>query len=347
MTIKKGIPFLLLFILCREHLNGQSPEDPLFRDQMPLDMSLKISINKIKDAKKDSIYITHKLYYRKSPGRYDSLDVDLKGRGNFRFRECYFPPLWIRIKSKDAKGTVFEGNKKLKLVLPCYTQESGNSLIIKEFLCYKLYEEITPYSFQTRLANIDLTEERGKKDRTFKIKGILIEDMKKIASRLQSRPLPNVKINPAFLNDTCTMRFELFQFMISNTDWSAVFQHNAKLIVQGSDKYVSLIYDFDMSGLVNAPYSVVSEVNGEKLDVKSVTERYYRGYCHSPGVMEFVRKEFISKEEKLMSIPDQLKGELSDKEIKGIKDYLREFFIILKDDRYFKVDILDRCRPKA
>ena len=345
MIIKKGIPFIL-FLLCRAQLNGQTLTDPLFSEQVPLEMSLKISISSIKDAKKDSIYLTHKLYYRPSPGTYDSMNVDLKGRGNFRFRECYFPPLWIKIKSKDAKGTVFEGNKKLKLVLPCYTRESGNSLIIKEFLCYKLYEEITPYSFQTRLVNIDLTEERGKKNKNFRIKGILIEDMKKITDRLQAKALPNARINPAALNDTSTMRFELFQFMISNTDWSAVFQHNAKLIVHGSDKYVSLIYDFDMSGLVNAPYSVVSEINGEQLDINSVTQRYYRGYCHSPDVMEFVRKEFISKEEKLMSIPDQLKGELSDKEIKGIKEYLKEFFIILKNDRYFKVDILDRCRTK-
>jgi|SRR5579863_695580 len=346
MTFKRGIPFLLMFVFCMKQLSGQTPGDALFSEQKPLDMSLKISISRIKDAKKDSVYLTHKLYYRSSPGPYDSLSVDLKGRGNFRYRECYFPPLWIKIKSKDAKGTVFEGNKKLKLVLPCYTRESGNTLIIKEFLCYKLYEQITPYSFQTRLTNIDLTEERGRKNKTFKIKGILIEDMNKIASRLQARPLANVRINPAALNDTSTMRFELFQFMISNTDWSAVFQHNAKLIVQGTDKYVSLIYDFDMSGLVNAPYAVVSEINGEKLNINSVTERYYRGYCHSPDVMEFVRREFISKEEKLMAIPDQLKGELSDKEIKGIKEYLREFFIILKDDRYFKIDILDRCRSK-
>ncbi|HET7002892.1 MAG TPA: hypothetical protein VFI33_16315 [Puia sp.] len=346
MTIKKGVPFILLILLCRGHLYAQAPEDPLFSEQTPLDMSLKISISSIRDAKKDSVYLTHTLYYRASAGSYDSLHVDLKGRGNFRYRECYFPPLWIRIKSKDAKGTVFEGNKKLKLVLPCYTRESGNILILKEFLCYKLYQEITPYSFRTRLVNIDLTEERGKKDKSFKIKGILIEDMNKIASRLQARPLPNVRINPAVLNDTLTMRFELFQFMISNTDWSAVFQHNAKLIVQGSDKYVSLIYDFDMSGLVNAPYSIVPEINGEKLNINHVTERYYRGYCHSPGVMEFVRREFISKEEKLMAVPDQLKGELSEKEIKGIKEYLKEFFIILKNDRYFKINILDRCRPK-
>jgi hypothetical protein len=346
MIIKKAI-LLIPFLMCnRECLKGQTQADSLFGVISPLDIALKISISSIKDSKSDSVYLTHTLYYRTSPGPYDSMNVDLKGRGNFRFRECYFPPLWIKIKSADAKGTVFMGNKKLKLVLPCYRRESGNVLILKEFLCYKLYEEVTPYSFQARLTNIELTEKRKKDNKTFKLKGILIEDMKRATDRLRAKPLANVRISPSVLNDTSTLRFELFQYMISNTDWSAVFQHNAKLITLGSDKYVSLIYDFDMSGLVNAPYAVVSEINGEKLDVNSVTERYYRGYCHSRGVMEFVRKEFISKEEKLMAVPDQLKGELSDKEIKGIKEYLKEFFVIIKNDRLFQREILDRCRAK-
>jgi len=346
MVFRKCITLILFVLLCREHLNGQTSIDSLFSTQVPLDIALKISISEIRESKKDSIYLAHKLYYRQVPGPYDSIKVDLKGRGNFRLRECYFPPLWIKIKNADTKGTVFEGNKKLKLVLPCYKQESGNILILKEFLCYKLFEEITPYAFQTRLVNIELTEERKKRNNTFRQKGILIEDLKKTADRLQARPLANVKINPAVLNDTSMLRFELFQYMISNTDWSAMFQHNTKLIVLNNNKYISLIYDFDMSGLVNAPYAVVSEINGEKLKVNSVTERLYRGYCHPRGVMEFVRKEFILKEGKLMTIPDQLKGELTDKEITGIKEYLKEFFIILKDDRYFKVDILDRCRAK-
>ena len=346
MAIKEGILFILFVFICCVYSIGQTPVDPLFSTQAPLDISLKISINSIKDSKRDSIYLTHKLYYRQTSGPYDSIKVDLQGRGNFRLRECYFPPLSVKIKASDAKGTVFEGNKKLKLVLPCYKRESGNILILKEFICYKLFEEVTPYAFRTRLVNVELSEERKKRNNTSKLKGILIEDLKKTASRLQAKPLPNVKINPAALNDTSMLRFELFQFMISNTDWSAVFQHNTKLIVRNNNKYISLIYDFDMSGLVNAPYAVVSEINGEKLDVNHVTERYYRGYCHSPELMDFIRKEYISNEEKLLAVPDQLKGELSDKEIKGIKEYLKEFFIILKNDRYFKVDILDRCRAK-
>ena len=37
--------------------------------------------------------------------------------------------------------------------------------------------------------------------------------------------------------------------------------------------------------------------NGELLDVSHGTERLYRGYCHPVDVMEYVRKEFLAKEE--------------------------------------------------
>jgi hypothetical protein len=345
MTTIKSIKIILALLLCAIRLNAQVRTDSLFSTPAPLEISLKILINSIKDSKKDSVYLAHTLYYRQAPGPYDSIRVDLKGRGNFRLRECYFPPLWIKIKSADAKGTVFEGNKKLKLVLPCNKQERNNILILKEFLCYKLFEEVTSYAFHTRLVNVVLSEERKKRNNTSALKGILIEDLKKTASRLQAKPLANVKISPSALNDTSMLRFELFQFMISNTDWSAISQHNTKLIVQDNNKYVSLIYDFDMSGLVNAHYAVVSEIDGEKL-ASHVTQRVYRGYCHSGDVMEYIRKEYISKEEKLMAVPDQLKGELSDKEIDGIKNYLKEFFVIIKSDRLFKLDVLDHCRAK-
>jgi len=346
MPIKYKIFLIFIFIMGTCHLLGQTPTDSLFTSQKPLGIALRISINSVRDSKKDSTYISHKLFYKNDSGQFDSMDVSIKGRGNYRLKECYFPPLWIKIKMENAKGTVFEGNKKLKLVLPCDNRANSNILILKEFLCYKLYEEITTYAFQTRLAEIDLTEDRGKRSKTSKLKGIFLEDVDKIAKRLNAKPLRNIKMSPAALNDTNSFRLELFQFMISNTDWSSQFQHNAKLIEHGPGKNIALIYDFDMAGLVNAPYAVVSEINGEKLDIDKVTQRKFRGYCHPPQVMEYVRKEFLSKKEKLLAIPDQMKGELSDREIKGIRNFLEQFFDIIKDDRLFNFNIVKNCRAK-
>ena len=89
----------------------------------------------------------------------------------------------IKIEKKQAAGTLFKGNKKLKLVLPCNRQSGSNDLILREYICYKLCEAITPYAFKTRLVNVNMTELRGKKNKNFQLKGILIEDIEKAAKR--------------------------------------------------------------------------------------------------------------------------------------------------------------------
>jgi hypothetical protein len=210
-------------------------------------------------------------------------------------------------------------------------------------LCYRLYEEITPYSFKTRLGNIDLTEQRGKKKRNFQLKGILIEDVDKTAKRLNAKTLDAAVVPPQAMHDTAALRFDFFQFLIANTDWSKSYQHNSKLIYQ-HPYYIPMPYDFDMSGVVDAPYAVVSMVGDQKLPIEHVTERYYRGYCKPLSLTQYMRKEYLAKEEKLLSIPNELKEELPGKEISEIRDYLEEFFTILKDDQAFNDEIVEHCR---
>jgi hypothetical protein len=336
-TIAVTIAFL--FFAC--DVFAQQKEDPLFDVQTPLHMAFGMSFKQIRNSKEDTEYIAHVLYYYDAAGSKDSINVGLKARGNYRLSQCVFPPLWISIKKKASKNTVFEGNKKIKLVLPCYNQDYNNEFILKEYVCYKLYEVITPYHFKTRLANVDLTELR-KKNRQHELKGIMIEDVDKTAKRFNAQSVKS-NVHSISLSDTNTLRFTIFQFMIGNTDWSASFQHNCKLIFQ-KPNIIPIPYDFDMSGLVNAPYAVVSEVNGKQIPIQSVTERYYMGACRSPGATEFVRQEYLSKEQQILAVPDILKGQLPDKEIEDIKDYLKEFFTILKDDRSFHDDIVNGCK---
>ena len=339
----KNIFIIIPVLLFTPEAFTQPKVDSLLDIQTPLNIGLTLSIKQIGGSKEDTSYLAHVLYYYNAAGGKDSIPVGLKARGNFRLAQCYFPPLKMKIAKKAAKNTLFEGNKKLKLVLPCHNANDNNELILKEYLCYKLYEAFTPYSFKTRLVNIDLTEIRRKdKTKSFKLKGILVEDVDKAAKRLNAKAV-ELNVPPNSLDDTMALRFDLFQFLIANTDWSKSYQHNSKLIYE-KPNYIPLPYDFDMSGLVDAPYAVVSEVNGQSLPITDVRDRYYRGHCRSAATTDFVRKEYLAKEEHLLSVPDILKGELSDKEIDDIKDYLKEFFTILKDDKLFQMDIVDRCR---
>jgi len=319
--------------------------DSLFSSQAPLDIRMKISIKEVQKSTKDSLWVSDKLYYRNSSGTFDSIPSELKTRGHFRLAECYFPPLWLKINKKDAAGTLFEGNKKVKLVVPCGTYKGNNDLILREYLCYKLCEVITPYTFRTRLVNLDLTEQRGKKAKDFQLTGILIEDFDKAAKRLNGEPKEGITISSAALEDTSALRFYMFQFMISNIDWSTTMQHNARLVHLRSGNFISLAYDFDMSGVVDAPYAQVSQAGGAEMP-ENVRERLYRGFCASPGVTQFVRNEFLANKDKLLSVVDQLKGQLSDKSISGIKKYLEDFFDILKADYSFRANILEKCRKE-
>jgi len=341
--MKKQIIVTVLFTYFASHLLSQAKTDALFDIKEPLNIKLSLSVKEIRKSREDTLYLSHKLYYRNASGTYDSIKVGLKGRGNSRMQICYFPPLWVKIQKKDAKGTVFEGNKKVKLVVPCEGQKESNDLILREYLCYKLYEIVTPYAFRTRLVNIELTEKRKKKTDTWQQKGIMIEDVDKTAKRFDATELNEAKLSAASLHDTSALRFDLFQFMIANTDFSKGFQHNSKLIYQ-KPNVIPIPYDFDMSGLVDAHYAVVSQVNGEQLPIESVTERYYRGHCRSHELTEFVRKEFLSKEEKFLATTDELKDELPAKEIEEIKEYLQDFFNILKDDGLFEREVVSRCR---
>jgi hypothetical protein len=324
---------------------AQDEKDILFDKNQPLKLAFSISIRTIKDAKFDTVYFPEKLHYGDSTTQEDSLNMAVKRRGNFRLQQCHFPPLWLKIEKKQSKNTVFEGNRKLKLVMPCDSRELSNELIIREYLCYKLYEQITPYAFKSKLVDIEFTEERGKKSKTYQLKGILIEDVSKTAKRFSAQVSQHASVIPKALNDTAALRFDLFQLLIANTDFSKGFQHNSKLIYQNT-RYIPLPYDFDMSGVVDAPYAVVSKVGNNELPIESVRERYYRGFCATKEVTDMVRAEYLSKEEVILAVPNQLQGNLSAKQIDGLKSYLKDFFDILRNDNLFQREVLGRCRPK-
>ena len=49
-------------------------------------------------------------------------------------------------------------------------------------------------------------------------------------------------------NELATL--DLFQYMIGNTDWSAIFQHNIVIIREADGTPTPVAFDFDFSGSV-------------------------------------------------------------------------------------------------
>ncbi len=338
----KHYKFYFILIFLPGILFGQKSEiTKLFSDESPMEIKLKIAIKDIKAITSDSVYTPYMMHY-KNGNVWDSIKIEVRARGNFRRKECYYPPLRVKIKKEDANETVFEGNKSLKLVLPC-KQVKDNSLIMKEFLCYQMFEPISKYTFNTRLVSINFTDQNNKKLNGIQFMGFFIEDDDVVAKRHDGKVIEDLKLHPKSLQDSNSVRHDMFQFMVANTDWSTTFLHNAKVIqINESKKYVPLAYDFDMAGFVNAPYATTNATLG----IASVRERLYRGFCRSDEVMQAIRNEYINKEKDIINVVMRYESSFEPKEFAGIMKYMDEFFTTLKSDSRFKNSITDKCRTK-
>jgi hypothetical protein len=314
---------------------------PLFASQEPLNIRATGSIKSIKKNTNDSIFQAGKFEFEQS-GSWTPVKIESRVRGNWRLRNCYFPPLKINFSKKGVAGTVFDGNKSLKVVLPCQTGGDGNKLIRKEYLCYKLYDLLSPYAFNTRLATLHLTEVSRKKPREYDLITFFVEDNSLVAKRTNSKVIKRKGIAPSAFDDTQSVRNDFFQYLIGNADWSTVQQHNSNTLF-ADNKYIPLSYDFDMSGFVNATYA---RTNAPTLGTGDPRERVYRGFCKPQDIMEHVRKEFLEKEEGVHAIIDSQAADLPGYDIKDMHAYANEFYMILKDEEAFRNSIVGQCRRK-
>jgi len=327
---------IILFVVCSDAQDMRTP--PLFQNKNPLAIRLSLSFKELRRETNDSTFIQSTLAF-KNGEVWDTIPIEIRTRGNFRKKNCTYPPLRMRMKKKDVAGTVFEGTKSVKLVLPCHAGKSGLDLINKEYLCYQLYHPVTNFHLDTRLLDITLVEQ-GKHENVSQVNGFFIEDDDQLAERSKARVVDSERINPLQLEDTSALRFDLFQYMIANTDFSTTVIHNAEVLLTQEGRYIPVPYDFDMTGVVNAPYATFDP----KWQIERVTDRAYKGYCRNEKVVQFVRQEYISREEAIYQIVDAHSHLFNPKEPQSIKKYLGEFFRILKSDYDFSEKIIAKCR---
>ena len=317
----------------------------LFRSNEIIPIKLSFSNKNVRNNTNDSTYIKTDLIYKETMNAtsWDTIKIKLRARGNFRRANCYFPPIKVKIKKKAYKNTLFNKNKTLKFVLPCLLEKSNNDNIVREYMAYQLFEIISPYHFKTRLTNIDFTQIKRKKTIERQLKGIIIEDDKRVAKRHDGKVYKR-SIHPMNLDHLTSIRNDLFQYMIGNTDFSSGYQHNGKLIFINK-KMMPIPYDFDMSGLVNASYSTVSKIQNQELEITEVTDRVYRGFKRDEGLLQKVRLEFIDNKSKILETIDRLEPYFEDpKKFKNSRNYILEFFEIIINDQSFKAKISNRGR---
>ncbi len=266
-----------------------------------------------------------------------NIPVQVKTRGHFRrlSGNCSYPPLLIQFDKEGPQlTTIFKEQKKLKLVMPC----RGDEYAIREWLVYKIYNLITPYSFRARLVKLKLEEDGNKKSAT-PFYGILLEEESQMAERNQMVSLEN-KLQPQQTQTEPFLTMAVFEYLIANTDWSTQYLQNIKLLAKDSMAVpIAVPYDFDHAGIVNAPYALPTE----ELQLRSLRERRYRGYCMKD----------IKQFEHVIAKFNQLKTEiyslytgctlLDAKYIKNTTQFLDEFYTVINNPKLWQKEFAYPC----
>jgi hypothetical protein len=255
-----------------------APPTPLFASDVPLRITLKgpfstLASNRAEVARAGTMVADGITY-----------PIALSPRGITRKTNdiCDFPPLRVQLTSKAPDGSLLQGQRRLKLVTHCKRSADFQQKVLLEYAAYRLYNLMSPLSFRARLVNVDYVDDSGRP--YISRVGFFIEDFDDVARRNgmadahQGSMVPLQQIDPAG-----AARFAVFEYMISNYDWSMRAAprgeeccHNGRLLAGGpGGLFTPVPYDFDYSGLVDAPYSTPPE--GFPID--NVRQRNYRGYC--------------------------------------------------------------------
>ncbi len=267
------------------------------------------------------------------------IPVKLRTRGNIRLSSklCSFVPLAIDFPKKEVKGTVFDGQNKMKLVTHCQDNSQFDQYVLREYLAYRLHSLITPWAFRVRLVRMTYVDSATGRPLTTR-NGVLIEDEDDLAARMEGRAvaLPRMMFKD-FDQNALTMMM-LFQYMIGNTDFSIYALHNAQQVVTPAKVFYPIVWDFDVTGLAGTPYGVPDK----RLGISSVRERFYRGPCRTMAELEPSLAVFRAKQAEALALID-MPG-LDDRNRRDARDYLQEFFTLLGRPDRLKKTLVDECK---
>jgi hypothetical protein len=266
--------------------------------------------------------------------------VSVAIRGRFRVEQirCRVPMLWLRFDAADTADSVLSGQGDIPLTTQCTGSTRSKNNVLQEYLAYRIYDELSSHGLNSRLATVTYTDARNSK-KIFDGPAFFVEHFDRFALRIGAQ-IPDIeRFDPRTVPPGIMATHDLFQFLIANTDWSAVYQHNVLLVKLGNGNIVPVPFDFDWSGLVNAKYAYPDET----LKIRSVRTRLYRGLCYDDATYTAVKAEFIKSRPLINALVDELPG-LGDRERISTKSYVDDYYEILGNPKTFARKIVKKCR---
>jgi len=320
-----------------------SPPDALFQNDEVLDVVLTAPLAALIDERPQEEYLEAVVRYQEADGTWHDLNSGVRARGNFRHRNCDFPPLTLNFKKSEVEGTLFDQQDKLKMVVHCKDSGWYAQSVLREYLAYRLLNVLTDQSFRVRLLQITYVDSEERRSNLVR-HAFFIEHKKRLAQRLDRENLDVEEVELSAITPDHLNLTSLFQFMIGNTDFSPIEGgydeccHNYDLFGLGDAPLLAIPYDFDNSGLVSAPYGQPADW----VDVENVRQRAYLGYCANNAYVEGSIARVQQVRDELYALVAELTG-LESSVRDSISGYLDEFFEVIGDPAEVQSQIINNC----
>ena len=316
----------------------------LFREIEPLTFTLTAdfsAVNKQRDPQSRKLFPAV-LTVDDGKGPQD-VAVQIGSRGHFRLmaRNCDFVPIRIEFpRGGQTAGTIFDGQTSLKLGTHCRGDRDYDNYTLREYLTYRLFNLVTPLSFRARLARATYVDTRTKKTIAGRY-AILIEHENDVARRFGGRVVELQRIVFDDLDAATLNRMMLFEYMIGNTDFSIWALHNVRLVQDRNRKLYPVPYDFDLSGLVHAPYAAPDP----RMGIRSVLDRLYRGPCRTLDEFDDAAQSFRAKRDDMFTLLASMK-DLQPLARGEAKSYLEGFFRAIDRPDTIRRQLVSGCKPQ-
>jgi len=332
--------FYANILSAQENVAGKTT--PLFQSDDLLKLDFEADFDAVFAVKDDSTEFPAKIYVIDNNGERKSLDVQIRTRGKTR-REmdvCWFFPLRVNFKKKEADNTPFEGQNILKLVTHCNKSNEFEQNTILEYLIYKAFNVLTDSSFEVRPAMINYIDITKKTDTLTRF-AFFIEREKYLARRLNMIELEDEKIHPMHMDEYHTCLMDIFQYMVGNTDYSAYTLHNMILLSDSlrANPTVPVPYDFDWSGIISARYAVPHPM----IHTDEVEERVYRGFKKDSTVVYATLRLFNARKEQIIQVFEDCPWLNNGRKKEAVK-YLESFYKVINNERSVQREFFDNAR---
>ena len=321
--------------------------DALFSDDAILEVTMSAPFEQIMSERPEEDYVAGKFEFKSDDGASHELDIGIRTRGEFRRRKdiCRFAPLRINFKKSQLDATIFDKQDKLKLVTHCQNgSDRYEQSVISEYLAYRILNIMTDVSFRVRLLHVNYVYTDSDND-SVETYAVMIEHKNRLAKRIELPEKETPKILVGDMQAEYANVTSVYQFLIGNSDFSPVSNspgasccHNHVLFGLEEPPYWSIPFDFDQSGIVNAPHAVTNP----RFNLRSVQQRIYRGRCLNGSVLPDTLDKYRAKRPDIEGLVSNQPG-LTKSRRKIILNYIESFYKTINSPKRVDSQLVKAC----